>query len=73
MKSRITFASELVDWLHFVEFPLHPTELDRLISVTERLHKPTLQLLLENIDPVQGLDSFMLARLTGFEEINRYV
>jgi hypothetical protein len=64
------FASELVDWLHFVETPLHPTELDRLISVMERLHKPTLQLLLENIDLVQGLDSFVLGRP---EETNRHV
>ena len=44
-----------MDWLRFVNVELHTTDIIRLISVVERLHRPALREFLENVHPAHGL------------------
>ncbi|KAJ8490078.1 hypothetical protein ONZ51_g2525 [Trametes cubensis] len=48
---RQTSAYELVDWIRLVGPRLHPSELERLMKVTESLHMPALKELLQDVNP----------------------
>ncbi|KAI0311527.1 ribosome 60S biogenesis N-terminal-domain-containing protein [Amylostereum chailletii] len=52
--SRQASAFELVDWIRLVEYPLHPTELRRLVQAIERFYKPAVSHIFEYIDPHQS-------------------
>ena len=48
-------AMELVDWVRLADHPLHPSEALRLTSAMERLHRPSVKLLVESFHPDQDL------------------
>jgi hypothetical protein len=51
--SRINSAFEFVDWLRLFDKPLHPTEIERLVSIVERFHRSALREFFEDLNPVQ--------------------
>ncbi|GBE85449.1 hypothetical protein SCP_0706360 [Sparassis crispa] len=48
-----TSAYELVDWLRLADFPMHSSEVARLIAAVERFHKGALRELFEYLEPNQ--------------------
>jgi len=52
----VTSAFELVDWLRFVDVPLQTPQFVRLLSLVDRLHKPAVRDLFDNVHPAHALD-----------------
>ena len=48
-------AMELVDWVRLADQSLHPLEASRLTSTVEKLHCPSVKLLVESFRPDQDL------------------
>lgn len=48
-------AMELVAWVRLADHSLHPSEALRLTSAMEKLHHPSVKLLVESFHPDQDL------------------
>jgi hypothetical protein len=60
----VAAAMELVDWVRLADHSLHPSEALRLASAMERLHPPSVELLVESFHPDQDLFWQLLTDLT---------
>lgn len=52
--ARTVLAYELTDWVRLTDHALHPSEMNRLVSIIERFHPPALKEFYQNLSPSQG-------------------